>query len=330
VLKGLVIAVAVVVILLAAVWLRLRGPDIPYDALEAKYADSASHFIDLPGNFRAHYQEYGDPQSPLLVLLHGFGDSYTSWEGWTAELKNRFHVISLDFPGHGLTRAPPGYQLAGPGLADFVDEFAARLSLPKFAVAGNSMGGAAAWQLAARHPERINALILVDAAGWPAEKPPTNIPLAFRILQYPIGRAFLRSINNSPLIAEGLRTDVYDKTLITPALVARWAEFQRAPGHRAILMDVNIGALTTASVAILSRINVPTLVLNGENDVLVEPASARKFVAAIPGAKLILYPRVGHLPQIEIPRRSAVDVASFLLANPPAPVSSAHATGLSG
>jgi pimeloyl-ACP methyl ester carboxylesterase len=176
VLKCLAIVAVVVVILLAAVWLRLRGPDIPYDTLEAKYADSASHFVDLPGSIRAHYQQYGDPRSPLLVLLHGFGDSYTSWEGWAAELKNRFHVISLDFPGHGLTRAPAGYQLAGPGLADF----------------------------------------------------------------------------------------------------------------------------------------------------------ARKFVAAIPGAKLILYPRVGHLPQIEIPQRSAADVASFLLANPPAPVSSAHATGLSG
>jgi pimeloyl-ACP methyl ester carboxylesterase len=230
VLKCLAIVAVVVVILLAAVWLRLRGPDIPYDTLEAKYADSASHFVDLPGSIRAHYQQYGDPRSALLVLLHGFGDSYTSWEGWAAELKNRFHVISLDFPGHGLTRAPAGYQLAGPGLADFVDAFAARLALPKFAVAGNSMGGGAAWQLAVRHPDRINALILVDAAGWPPEKPPASIPLAFRILQYPIGRAFLRSIDNSPLIAEGLKTDVYDKTLITPRWSPAGPSFSVRPG----------------------------------------------------------------------------------------------------
>jgi pimeloyl-ACP methyl ester carboxylesterase len=55
-------------------------------------------------------------------------------------------------------------------------------------------------------------------------------------------------------------------------------------------------------------------VLHGENDVLIEPGSARKFAAAIPGAKLILYRRVGHLPQIEIPQRSAADVAEFLQA----------------
>lgn len=58
--------------------------------------------------------------------------------------------------------------------------------------------------------------------------------------------------------------------------------------------------------------------------------SAQSVGIAISGAKLILYPRVGHLPQFEIPQRSAADVASFLRANPPAPVSSAHATGLSG
>jgi pimeloyl-ACP methyl ester carboxylesterase len=218
----------------------------------------------------------------------------------------------VDFPGHGLTRAPEEYQLAGDGLADFVDAFAAKLALPKFAVAGNSMGGGVAWQLAVRHPDRIHALILVDAAGFPNEKPPVEVPLAFRLLQYPIGRAVLRNIDNRPLIDEGLKTDVYDKSLITPAIVDRWAEFQRAPGHRAILIGVNFGAQTQATADLLGTIKVPTLVLHGENDVLIEPASARKFAAAIPGAKLITYPLVGHLPQIEIPQRSAADAAAFL------------------
>jgi pimeloyl-ACP methyl ester carboxylesterase len=313
-LKVLGIIVGVLAVIVAAAWLKLRGPDIPYAALEAKYTGHASHFVDLPGGFHVHYEEEGDPGLPLLVLLHGFGDSYTSWDGWVRELEGKFRIIRLDFPGHGLTRAPQGYLLGGESLADFVDAFAAALELPKFAVVGNSMGGGVAWQLAVRHPERINALILVDAAGFPSEKPPAQIPLAFRILQYRLGRALLRNIDNRPLIDEGLKTDVYDKSVITPAFVDRWAEFQRAPGHRAILMSVNPGGFGHASAAILQEINVPTLVLNGEDDVLIEPASARKFAAAIPGAKLILYPHVGHLPQIEIPQRSAADVAEFLQA----------------
>jgi pimeloyl-ACP methyl ester carboxylesterase len=311
-LKVVGIILGIVAVALAAAWLKLRGPDIPYETLEAKYADSASHFVDLPGGFRVHYQDEGGPGSPLLVLLHGFGDSYTSWEGWVRDLKGKFHIITLDFPGHGLTRAPEGYQLSGDGLADLVDAFAAQLALPKFAVAGNSMGGGVAWQLAVRHPQRINALILVDAAGFPNEKPPGAVPLAFKILRYPIGRAILRNIDSRPLIDEGLKTDVYDKTLITPALVDRWAEFQRAPGHRAILMSVNPSAFNQAAAAVLDKISVPTLILHGENDVLIEPASARKFAAAIPGAKVLIYPNAGHLPQIEIPQRSAADVAQFL------------------
>ena len=311
-LKVLGIVVGVIIVALVAAWLKLRGPDIPYAVLEAKYANGASRFVDLPGGFHVHYQDDGDPALPLLVLLHGFGDSYTSWEGWVAALRDKFHIISLDFPGHGLTRAPEDYQLGGAGLADFVDAFAARLALPAFAVAGNSMGGGVAWQLAVRHPGRVDALILVDAAGFPNEKPPAEVPLAFKILRYPIGRAILRNIDNRILIDEGLKTDVYDKALITPALVERWAEFQRAPGHRAILMAVDPRAFGQASSELLQGISVPTLILHGESDVLIEPASARKFAAAIPGSTLVTYPQVGHLPQIEIPQRSAADVAKFL------------------
>jgi pimeloyl-ACP methyl ester carboxylesterase len=305
------IILAVLIALAVVAWLALRGPDIPYATLEATYAGKSSRFVDLPGGLRVHYEDEGDPGAPLLVLLHGYGDSFTSWDSWVRELGGKFRIIRLDFPGHGLTRAPEGYVLDIEKLADLVDAFAAELRLPKFAVAGNSMGGGVAWELAVRHPERVDALVLLDAAGFPNEKPPAKVPLAFRILRYPWGRALLRNIDNRPLIDEGLKTDVYDRSVITPTLVDRWAELQRAPGHRAILMSINLGS-GHATPELLGRITVPTLVINGESDVLIEPASARKFAAAIPGAKLIIYPQVGHLPQIEIPQRSAADVAEFL------------------
>jgi pimeloyl-ACP methyl ester carboxylesterase len=307
---GAIAAVLAAAVLIA--WLKLRGPDIPYAALEAKYANAQSHFVELPGGYHVHYRDDGNAGAPLLVLLHGFGDSFTSWEGWVKQLAPKYRIVSLDFPGHGLTRAPEGSVLAGEPLADFVDAFAGQLQLRTFAVAGNSLGGGVAWQLAVRHPDRVNALILVDAAGFANDKPPGAIPLAFRILRYPVGRAFLRSIDNRPLIRDGLKIDVYDKSLITDFVVDRWAEFQRAPGHRAILMGLNPGAQTQASPALLSTIKVPTLILWGEADPLIETAAARKFAAEIPGAKLITYANVGHLPQIESPQRSAADVAAFL------------------
>jgi pimeloyl-ACP methyl ester carboxylesterase len=309
--KVIGIILAVIVILAAIAWLALRGPDIPYATLESKYTGKSSRFVELPGGLRVHYEDEGDPSLPLLVLLHGYGDSYTSWDGWVRELGGKFRIIRPDFPGHGLTRAPDGYILDMERLADFVDEFAGHLALPRFAVAGNSMGGAVAWELAIHHPDRVNALVLLDSAGFANQKPPAKVPLAFKILRYSWGRTLLAHIDNRPLIDEGLKTDVYDKSVITPEFVDRWAEFQRAPGHRAILMSINMGS-GQATPELLARIKVPTLVINGESDVLIEPGSARKFAAAIPGAKLIIYRKVGHLPQIEIPRRSAADVAEFL------------------
>lgn len=310
-----ILGLLLILLALAALigWLKLRGPDIPYATLESKYTDASSHFVDLPGGFHAHYRDDGPAQrAPVILLLHGYGDSYTSWEGWVQALKSKYRLLSLDFPGHGLTRAPDGTVLKGEVLADFVQAFADKLALPKVIVAGNSMGGGVAWQFTVHHPERVSALVLVDAAGFANEAPPAEIPLAFKILQYPIGRALLRNIDNRPLIREGLKTDVVDKSLISDAVVDRWAEFQRAPGHRAILMSMSIGAASQADPAVLSKIAVPTLILWGESDPLIEVKAAHKFANAIPAAQLIVYPNVGHLPQIEIPERSALDVERFV------------------
>jgi pimeloyl-ACP methyl ester carboxylesterase len=253
--KTVGITLAIIVAIIAGAWLKLRGPDIPFETLEAKYAGADSHYVELPGGYRAHYREDGDTNLPTLVLLHGFADSFTTWEGWVRELKSQFHILSLDFPGHGLTRAPAGATLSGELLADFVDAFAGKLALPRFAVAGNSMGGGAAWQLAVRHPDRVSALILVDAAGFANDKPPGDEPLGFKILRYRLGRQILSKIDNRPLIDQGLKADVYDKTLITPFIVDRFAEFQRAPGHREILMSVTMGPQTTSTADLLAAVH---------------------------------------------------------------------------
>jgi len=305
------IVIALVVLAVGGWWFFLRGPDISYATLEAKYADAHSHFVDLPGGLHLHYQDEGDPKAPVLVLVHGFGDSYFSWDGWVKHLGNRFRIIRIDVPGHGLTRAPDGYVLDSDKSAALVDAFAAKLALPKFAIAGNSMGGGIAWEFAVLYPNRVNGLILVDAAGWPTETL-KNPPLAFRLLRYSWGRAFLRSIDNTPLIRSGLKGETGNKAAITDALIARWAELQRAPGHRAILMSIGQGTHGVATEAVLAKIKVPTLIEWGAIDPLINVASAHKFANAIPNATLIIYPGIGHLPQIEIPEKSSEDAATFL------------------
>jgi Predicted hydrolases or acyltransferases (alpha/beta hydrolase superfamily) len=308
---GIVVLVFLVLLIGAGVgsWLWLRAPDLSYSELESRYAGKNAHFVDLNGGIRLHYEDEG--RGPVIVLVHGFGDNWGSWDGWAAALKNRYRVIRIDLPGHGLTRAPASTPIDPEAFADVIDEFANKIGLPKFAVAGNSLGGAVAWEVAVRHPERLNALILVDAAGFPSATL-TKPPLAFRILQYQWGRALLKTIDNKPLIRDSLNGEVGNPAVITDALVNRWADVQRAPGHRDILLSGPLTGKGAASEAALGKLSLPTLVLWGEKDPLITLDAGKKFAAAIPGAKLKVYPGIGHLPQIEIPAASAHDVAAFL------------------
>jgi pimeloyl-ACP methyl ester carboxylesterase len=185
------------------------------------------------------------------------------------------------------------------------------LGIGKLSLIGNSMGGGLAWLYASSYPQQVQSLVLVDAAGWPL--PPTDqLPIAFRILQYRLGRWFLSQIDNTPLIEQGLRQNVHDAALITPVLVSRWAALQRAPGHRRILMSASPTSFAAATVERLKAIQSPTLVMHGEKDSLIPIEHGRLFASHIENAILISYPDVGHLPQIEIPQRSAHDALRFL------------------
>ncbi len=304
------VVLPLVVALLA--WFWLRTPDRLAAELEAKYVGSTDHFAEFPGGIRLHYRDQGGSNKPVLLLLHGYGDSYATWEGWATALEDRYRVISLDLPGHGLTAAPADYRLDADAYAGLVADFATRLQLPPFVLAGNSMGGGVAWKVALATPEKLRALVLVAAAGWPANTEGQSPSLALRVLQHPVGRWVLARIDNQPLITQGLTAQVHDKGLITPALVARWADYQLYPGHRTILMSAAPSSHSQATAEKLAAIKLPTLVLHGEFDPLIAVENGRKFAAAIAGAQLITYPDIGHLPQREIAVQSAADLSAFL------------------
>jgi len=300
-----------------AAFLWLRAPDLPAASLEARWATPADRYLDLGGGLRLHYRDEGPAGAPVLVLLHGYGDSHATWEGWAGALKAGHRVISLDLPGHGLTAAPAGTVLDREALAQLVVRFADAIKLPPYVLAGNSMGGGVAWQLGLLAPQTLRGLVLVDAAGWPM--PAATPSLAFRILAHPWGRALLERIDNRPLIRQGLTAQVGDKSLITDELVDRWALYQRYPGHRPILMSAAPGAQAPVTAERLAGLHVPTLVLWGELDPLLPLDQGRRFAEAIVASQLIVYAGVGHLPQREIPQRSAADVATFVARLPASP-----------
>ena len=315
-----------VVALLVIGWLSLQRGDIPWATLESRYANSASRYMDLPGGLHVHYRDQGNPAGPTLVMIHGFGASLHAWEPWVARLGDRYRIITLDLPAHGLTRAPSTYAMSLDNSAEVVDALTRRLNVGPFVAVGNSMGGGVAWTLALRHPDRVRALVLVDAVGGPMQRGGNrNTPPIFRVLGNPIGRALIRNIDTRGLVQPSLRAAYVDPALVTPALVNRYVDLSRAPGHRDIILGGRGGGGPQApDTSRFARIHVPTLVLHGDADVVIPLASGRALAGLIPGARLIVYPGAGHVPMEQIPDRSAADVRAFLAPlDPPAPAAAA-------
>lgn len=291
--------------------------DIPYAQLEAKYASPASRYADLPGGVRMHYRDQGDRAKPAVVMVHGFAASLHAWEPWVARLGGDYRTISLDLPGHGLTQAPAGYRASTAGNVALVDELTRRLGAERFVLVGNSMGGGVAWSYALAHPGRLRGLVLVDAAGWPGPRSGEGPPLIFRLLGNPVGRAILKSFDPRPMAERGLKQAYLDPRLVTPALVDRYAELARAPGHKDILLTMQSRSGAPVTPATFAAIHVPTLVMAGEQDRLIPVAQARAMAAAIPGARLVVYPDGGHVPMEQLPDRSVRDLREFLAVLPP-------------
>lgn len=306
----------------AAALLLLGGcavfaPDIPYAELEARHGSPASRYLDLPDGVRVHYRDQGGGDTPI-VLVHGFAASLHAWEPWVAEFADERRVITLDLPGHGLTRAPEGYRASLAGHGEVVDAVVGRLGVERFVLGGNSMGGAVAWSYALARPEKVEALVLVDPAGWPGEAEGSGPPLAFRLLGNPVGRALLRHVNPRLVAREGLERAYADPAAVTPALVDRYVDLARAPGHRAILTSPRAEPAEPVTPATFARIRTPTLILHGEADALIPLSDSQAMAAAIPGAKLITYPGLGHVPMETAPERTAEDVRRFLAELPEA------------
>lgn len=126
----------------------------------------------------------------------------------------------------------------------------------------------------------------------------------------------LKSINIRPLAERGLRRAYLSPELTTPALVDRYVSLLSAPGHKDVLLTQKLQDRSVTPKD-FGRITAPTLVMTGEQDSIVPPADAKAFAAHIPGARLVSYPGVGHLPMEQIPDRSAADLMVFLKTLPP-------------
>ena len=304
-----------IMILIAFTGLFLWGyaPDTDAKAMKAKYGNGASQFVELQPGLKVHYRDEGVRDGRTIMLIHGSNASLHTWEPWVKILGKDYRIISLDLPGHGLTGTHPGGVYDYPVFVDVVDRLMARLKVKSAVIGGNSMGGGTAWMFALAHPEKTDAVLLIDAAGapqWQARK----IPIGFRLARMPVVKELTRFIAPRSMFESSIKTSMSVQSKIDDALVDRYWELNRFPGNREATMKRFALPHNNrqASKEGLAAIMVPVMIMWGEEDNLIPVKSAKWFADALPGAKLVIYPKVGHIPMEEVPEQSANDVKVWL------------------
>jgi pimeloyl-ACP methyl ester carboxylesterase len=276
--------------------------------LRAKYADEGTRYITIDGA-EIHYRDEG--AGPAVVLLHASYFNLKTWDGVAKALKSNHRVIRLDFPNAGLsgpeTKEPPGgkFNLIERNV-EIVAGLAKALDLDSFALIATSSGGSVGFRYAARFPDQVERMILINSAGMPrtAATDPNRqrsdtaqwdgMPVRpIEYWTYTTSRNY-PSLDTAPADIVELAYDVNRRTETTP--VSKY--FFETGDPQAILADIT----------------APTLILWGKANPTVMHLEADVFSYWMTGAPTLVkkYDGLGHYPYIEAPDTVIPDIQAFL------------------
>jgi pimeloyl-ACP methyl ester carboxylesterase len=252
---------------------------------------------------------------PAVVFIHGLSGCWQNWLEQLPLFARDHRVIAVDLPGFGQSEMP-AEEISISGYADAIDELMGELGLEEARIVGNSMGGFIGAELAINHPQRVERLVLVAAAGLSIESIRTDRKTGLRhraenIVFFSLGHIASRSHQVA------LRPRLRHALLL---LVA--AHPQKLPGPLAAQQVLGSGkpGFSDALEAMcryplrdrLEKIACPTLIVWGDKDVLVPVKDAAIFEQLIPDARKIIYRDTGHVSMMERPERFNSDVKAFL------------------
>jgi len=254
---------------------------------------------------KIHYIEMGS--GPVVVLLHGLGGNYTNWAFNTAALAQKYRVIVPDQIGFGKSDKPIiNYRIAT--YVDFLDAFLKELKIERASLVGNSLGGwiAAAYTIA--HPEKVEHLVLVDAAGFAFAKD-FDMNQLFKL--NPSTRADMKELSGRVFYNKQL---FLSDSFIDASLAAR---INAGDGY-------TIHSITESMIRgedfldnRLAAIKQPTLVIWGKEDGLLPLSDGERFQKEIQGAQLVVFDQCGHVPMVEKALDFNAAVLKFLAALTP-------------
>lgn len=281
-------------------------PDIPREELAAKYLAQPGDLVEVE-NTILHVRDTGPREAAPVILIHGFGSSLHTWEGWASQLEQDYRVIRFDMPGAGLSPPDPTNDYTDSRVIALLLALMEGRGVERATFIGNSIGGRIAWTLAANHPDRVAKLVLVSPDGFASptfgygEKP--EVPAIMHAAKYFLPRWALKP---------NLEVAYADPSKFSEATLDRYHELLLAPGNRAAMIARMEQTVLTDPVPRLKTITAPVLLLWGEKDAMIPVSNAQDYLAVLPNARLVRLPDLGHVPMEEDPQASLAPVLEFL------------------
>lgn len=297
---GCGVLVILVIALIGLPWLLPTGDA---DAVDPRtLADPGGQFIAING-IETYVMDEGDRAGTPILFIHGLFGSTQVWRLVTADLHAAgFRTIAYDRPGAGLSAKPLEADYSQPAHADHAAALLDALDLDRAVIVGHSAGGNVAAHFALRHPDRVERLILVDAAVT-AGGPPgfiggiVGLPPVTRWAQVILNGVFTRET-----LARTLRGFYADPERVDAAWVdIYWRAFETPGAFNGLLgltRDAAPNRLTDAQIAALPA---ATVLIWGTADTVTPLAQGEELAALIPGAALIRIDGAGHQPMEEAP-----------------------------
>jgi pimeloyl-ACP methyl ester carboxylesterase len=230
---------------------------------------------------------------PVVVLIHGFPLDRSMWTHQRSSIGAIYRVITPDLRGHGATAAPDGVYSVD-DLAEDVVELLDALQLEGPVVFGGlSMGGYVTLSIAARYPERVKALMLMNtrASADTPEAAKARIELAERV----------EATGQTEEVVAAMLPKLFSKNTFEhhPSLIARTHHQMARTPARTVAGTLRGLASRPDRTEFLSSIQVPTLVVAGMDDVIVPLKEAEGMASRISGSKLVVIPNAGHMAPLE-------------------------------
>lgn len=265
------------------------------------YMDSDIEYFDYNG-IKIKYSDSGHGEP--IIFIHGFGGNSFTWRYLLKYFSLEYRVISIDLMGFGDSDKPKDHSYLVSDQARIISSFIRYKDLSDVTLVGNSLGGTISLFTYFDIQERISSLILLNPAAYTTK----NNPAYIHLLQIPIINWVALKLGPKNVLANfALKTIFYDDSLITDQMISNYSNNMESSGtHTALIKSVNHDAFSEVDnmKKNYGKVNVPVLIIWGDNDDIVDVHDGYKLKKDIPQSQLVILKDCGHIPQEEVPDKT--------------------------